>query len=158
MLAATYSYRTQSLYVLDRYHESCLGAADEITCEARCEEDDVRIRFSEIGIWRGESRVIATFEADHFPRKDWLGSDLGGNVLFSTTNLDTGEYMIVRFNVDTGSFERLLAGAQPLLFPVLVDPNGYLVYVEDRPDEARGVRYPVLSGSALTLADLELLF
>lgn len=155
VLAATYSYRTRSLYVLDRHHTSCVGRVDVDACEMGCREDDVETRLTRFDAFTGRGEVLATFDAESFLRNDWLGLDLQGNVLLSLSNEDARHHSIVRYNVDDGSFDLLEQGPGSLAFPVLVDTNGYVIYTKLQSGELRGARAVSLTARALSHETIE---
>jgi len=157
VLAATYSYRTQSLYILDRRHVSCDGIDDEDICEDACEEDPQLsvVRFIRVDALRGGGEVIASWAGDDLPDDVWLGSDLEGHVLFSFSRDQPKHHAIVRFDVNTGTVSRLHQGPHPLALPVLVDANGFVIYTKRPQNKVRGNRFSELEGSLHFVDDLE---
>lgn len=159
VIAATYSYRTKSLYVLDRRHTSCDEASDVDACESVCDEDTATavVRFIRVDAIHHGGEVIAAWDADSLPDDAWLGSDLEGHVIFSFSGEQPKKHAVVRFDVDQQTVTRLLYGPHPLALPVLVDANGFVIYTRRPNNEIRGKRFQSLSGSSHSVDDLDTL-
>jgi hypothetical protein len=147
VLAATYSFRTQSLYVLDQRHESCDAEEDQDACEAQFPDNsEATVRFLRVDALRGGGEEIASWPARDLLETVWLGSDLDGHVLFSFSRGDPFDHAIIRFDVDDTMVTLIEEDASALHFPVLVDANGYVIYHEFRAGDISGGRYPELIG------------
>lgn len=157
VIAATYSYRTRSLYVLDRRHEACDGVIDEDACEDSYPDSaGATVRFMRVDALRGGGEIIAKWAADDLFEDVWLGSDMDGRVLFSFSDPIVKEHSILRFDVDALTIEPLTAGPDMLAFPVLVDPNGFVIYTLSSTGVS-GERNDSLSGALYPIADLDTL-
>lgn len=157
VLAATYSARTRSLYVLDRRHAACDVAPDQDACEdAYPDSSGATVRFIRVDALRGGGDVIASFSADDLPEQVWLGMDLNGQVLFSFSSDASESHAILRYDVDANTIEPLESGPYALAHPVLVNPESFVIYVRNR-SSVWGVRHSTLSGATYPIADLDTL-
>lgn len=159
VVAATYSYRTRSLYLLDRTHVSCDETSDEDACEDACGDDSASavVRFIRVDAIHHGGEVIAAWDADALPEDAWLGSDLDGHVLFSFSRQHPKHHAVVRFDVDQQSVARLHQGPHSLALPVLVDANGFVIYTRRPNSEIRGKRFESLTGASHCVEDLDTL-
>jgi hypothetical protein len=157
VLAATYSARTRSLYVLDRRHEVCDGAPDEDACEdGYPDSSGATVRFIRVDALRGGGEVIARWSADDLWERVWLGMDQAGHILFSFSNEAAQKHAILRFDVEERTIELLEADDYELAHPVIVNPEDFVIYMKAG-QHFWGERHSNLSGTTLPIEDLDML-
>ncbi len=110
VLAATYSYTTRKLYVLD---EPAAGQA----------------RLAELAVdgGRGGAHTIAVVARDASWNKIYLVPDLDGGLLIASSSAKKKKHVIARLNVNVSppKLEALEVGNREFIVPPVVDGSGY---------------------------------
>ncbi len=132
-LAATYSYTTRKLYVLD---EPAAGQA----------------RLAELAVdgGRGGAHTIAVAARDASWNKIYLVPDLDGGLLIASSSTKKKKHVIARLNVNVSppKLEALEVGNREFIVPPIVDGSGYtlLLRQDQGNDKIRRERLKSLTG------------
>ncbi len=129
VLAATYSFTDRSLYVLDQPNRFA-------------------VRLLRVHALSGETEKLAEWQPLPFEQTS-LSTDVDGRVLFLLSSED--EHALFRIGLKEGAWvaEELLQGRGDAVHPVVVDEDGYVVYVRAR--TLSGTRYASLVGNSIAL-------
>lgn len=132
VLAATYSFTDRSLYVLDQPNRFA-------------------VRLLRVHALSGETEKLAEWQPLPFERHS-LSSDLDGRVLLLLSR--KAGHALFRIGSTSGAWvaEKLLQSRGDAVHPVVVDEDGYVVYVRAR--NLSGTRYASLVGSSIALEQL----
>ncbi|MFO0553019.1 MAG: thrombospondin type 3 repeat-containing protein [Polyangiaceae bacterium] len=154
VLAAAYSFRARSLYLIDHGHIECDDALDSVACEATRGDCNAVVRLIRVDAFGRDAEVVAAWTGAEFPERVWLTSDLQGNMLVSLSNAHPKRHALLRFDVEAETLTRLEEGAHELAAPAFTDSRGFVVYTQRGNGRIKGRRYPTLSGAAHPMSSL----
>jgi len=117
VLAATYSYATNELFVLDEVSGS-------------------NARLVAVRAYDGATRTLGSWSRQQAWNRHWLATDLDGAVLLASSNSSGGEYAIARLDArsQTLKLDGIERGPRELLLPPVVDAAGYTLALSGLPD------------------------
>jgi hypothetical protein len=128
VLAATYSWRTRSLYFLDEV------------------DDGATVRLVAVHADTHHAAVLTSFPRDSAWSRQELVVDRDGALLLASSSPAEQIYAIARidFHSESEPFVEVEVGSYPLGLPPLVDSLGYVLVLEIDGDAIERVRKPAL--------------